>query len=762
MDQKAQQFAAKLMATFKVEAVEHLKGISDGLLMLEGKLEPSKRQEVIETIFRYAHSLKGSSRAVNHDAIQEICQSLENVLSDLRQDKIQLERHQFDVLYETVDLIEKLISDSDSRPKDFSTLLKKLIDKLDNIRIIESASSETNPPDEKPRNDDAEKPITLPTDSNPTTPEAPRAESNATTTIRVSLPKLDRLMQEIEEMLILKLITSQRFRNLKEIQKKVHEQQKGWTRSQVELRKLRQAWEGEIQNYIPSKEFLIFLEQMSDRNKELEEFLQHLVKHTGQDARFVGSMVDGLLEDAKKILMLPFSSVFEIFPRMVRDLSHSLKKNVLLILQGEDIEVDRRILEEMKDPLIHLMRNCIDHGIESPEVRAEKKKSPEAHLTLSATQTSGNTVEISISDDGKGIDVEKVKKVAVSAGQLSETDAEAISEEEALKLIFKSGVSTSPIITELSGRGIGMGVVLEKVEKLGGSIRVQTKQDLGTTFIISLPLTMATFRGLHIRVSNQDFIFPTHNLMRVLRISPNQIQTIEGKESISVNGRNLSYVHLSNLLELDTYSSEAKKFIYVLVIKVTETTFAVGVDTILNEQEVFIKSLGKQLARVRNIAAATILEEGKIIPIIDPFDLKKSIQAVRSKANTASVEADTKKKSILIAEDSSTARLLLKNIFEGAGYIVKTAVNGAEALTTIKSEIVDLLISDVEMPRMDGFKLTEKLRTLDEYKDLPIVLCTSRGSQEDREHGIEVGANAYIDKSNFAQSNLLEIVRKLL
>jgi two-component system, chemotaxis family, sensor kinase CheA len=747
MDQKAQQFAAKLMATFKVEAGEHLKGISDGLLALEGNLEPQQRQELVETIFRYAHSLKGSARAVNHDAIQEICQSLENVLSDLRQDKIHLERPQFDILYETADLIGKLISDSNNRPKDFSSLLKDLTVKLNNLRLGQEACPE--------------KPKPIP-ESKPTIQEASGNETSSVTTIRVSLPKLDRLMQEVEEMLILKLITTQRFRNLKEVQKHVHEQQNRWNRSQVELRKLRQTWEGEIKNYIPSKEFLIFLEQMSDRNKELDETLQTLSKNAGQDARLVGSMVDGLLEDAKKILMLPFSSVFEIFPRMVRDLSHSLNKNVSLILQGEDIEVDRRILEEMKDPLIHLMRNCIDHGIESPEVRQENQKSEEAHLILSATQTSGNTVEISISDDGKGIDVEKVKKAAISTGQLSEADVSALSEEEALKLIFKSGVSTSPIITELSGRGIGMGVVLEKVEKLGGAIRVETKQNVGTTFIISLPLTIATFRGLHIRVSEQDFIFPTHNLLRVLRITPDQIQTIEGKESISVNGRNLSYIHLSELLDIDKCSDETKKFIYILVIKVTETTFAVGIDAILNEQEVFIKSLGKQLARVRNIAAATIMEEGKIIPILDPFDLKKSIQAVRSRVSAAPVESEARKKSILIAEDSSTARLLLKNIFEGAGYNVRTAVNGADALTTIKSEIVDLLVSDVEMPRMDGFKLTEKLRTLDDYKDLPIVLCTSRGSQEDREHGIEVGANAYIDKSSFAQSNLLEIVRKLL
>lgn len=739
MDEKKQTFAAKLMDTFKVEATEHLKGISDGLLALEGNaLSPEKRLGIIESIFRNAHSLKGSARAVGIETIQDICQSLENVLSDLRHDKIQLARNHFDILYETVDLIGKYLEEGS---QDISVLLGDLTNKLNDLGATEG----TNSPVSKSNSD----------------PKPATTDPFSSTTIRVSLQKLDRLMQEVEELLMLKLITNQRNREMAHIQKEVSDWQKGWNRSQVELRKMRQAWEGEIKSYTPTKDFLNFLEVQSDRQKGLNDKMQALAKTAGQDARFVSSIIDGALDDAKQILMLPLSAIFEIFPRMVRDLSHTLQKNVALIIQGDDIEVDRRILEEMKDPLIHIIRNCIDHGIEPQEIRLKNQKPEEGHLILSATQTSGNTVEISITDDGQGIEIDKVKKAAIEAGHLTEREAKTLSDEEALKLIYTPGISTSPIITDLSGRGVGMGVVLEKVEKLGGAIRIQTKSNIGTTFTISLPLTMATFRGLHVQASGQDFIFPTQYLIRVIRTTPDQIQTVEGVESISVSGSNLSYIHLSDLLDLKK-SAQAAKYIYAIVVKVTETLFAIGVEAILNEQEVFIKSLGKQLARVKNIAAATIMEEGKIIPILDPFDLKKYLPLTHTRTGEVAADKVVKKRSILVVEDSSTARLMLKNIFEGAGYQVKTAVNGLDALTAIKAEIIDLMVSDVEMPHMDGFTLTEKLRNIEKYKDLPIVLCTSRGSQEDREHGIEVGANAYIDKSSFAQSNLLEIVKKLL
>lgn len=741
MDQRSADFAAQLMETFKIEADEHLKSLSDGLLALEKELPLEERQEVLETVFREAHSLKGASRAVDLVKIQDICQTLENVLSGLKHGKVQLTPELFNTLYSTIDLIGNCIKNPEFDDRD---LMRMLAQKLGEDRQQEN--------------------IELPQSSLPQEPkQTPETHENPSIkTIRVSINKLDGLMQEVEEMLMVKTIIGQRQQTLKDLLRLTSQWEKEWGRVRKDLRMLRQAKESG-QGIILSKEILEFFEQQPAKIKELKESIQQSVSLASQDQRLAGSMVDGLLEDTKKVLMQPFSSLFEVFPRMVRDIAQSLQKKITLTMNGGEIEVDRRILEEMKDPLIHLIRNSIDHGIEAVEERTKKRKSSQGVIHLSATQKSGNRVEITLSDDGKGINVDDVKNSAVKSGLIAEKESRDLGQEEALKLIFKSGLSTSPIITELSGRGLGLGIVLEKVEKLGGHLHVESTPNLGTSFKITLPLTLATFRGVHVIAADNDFIFPTHNLVRVLRITGEEIQTTEGKETLNLNGRILSYVHLSTLLNLK--SSELKstaEYMHVLIIKAMDTTVAIGVDKMLNEQQVFVKGLGMQLARVKNIAAATVMEWGKVIPILDPFDLIKSVGNVHAKVNLQHNMEDNanKKRKILIAEDSVTARVLLKNILESAGFEVKAAVDGAEALSFIKVEDFDLLLSDIEMPRLDGFKLTEKVRSIEKYKDLPIVLCTSLGSREDREHGVEVGANAYIDKSSFTQSYLLEIIQK--
>lgn len=755
MDRRAAEFAAHLLAMFKVEAEEHLKEISNGLLNLEKELPEENRKEVIETIFREAHSLKGAARAVNQDSVEDICQSLENVLSDLKHEKIQLDPPLFDSLYATLDQITKSIlgsSEKEKDPKDPPLNLAKEAEPAAPVKKIEEPASVQ--PVETP----------LQTEQKNTQTASP-IEPLQEKTIRASAKKLDKLMQEVEETLIVKLITGQRFSNVRNFLEQFKQWEKSWNKVQKDIRQCHQAKEAGVNGYIPSKDFLEFLEQQPSLFKEMGEDLQNITKKASQDFRLVGSIVDGLLEDTKKLLMQPFASLFEIFPRMVRDIAQSLNKKANILLEGSEIEVDRRILDEMKDPLIHLIRNCIDHGLEPIEERQKKNKSTQGQIRLSARQTSGNTVEICVSDDGKGIDARQVKNAAIGLGAMKEKDFKTMTEQEVLMLIFKSGISTSPIITELSGRGLGLGIVQEKVEKLGGHISLETKVDVGTTFKIILPLTIATFRGIQVQASNYDFIIPTHNTHRVMRIVENDIHTIEGKNSINLNGRILSYVHLNDLLHLPTKSDEEKsdKYIYVIVIKAADTTIAIGVDQILNEQEVFIKSLGKQLVKVKNIAAATVMECGKVLPILDPFDLVKSVKKTSGRSHAAApIEKDIKKNTILIAEDSVTARMLLKNILESAGYDTKTAVDGAEAFSILKTEPIDLLVSDVEMPRLDGFNLTAKIRAVEKFKDMPIILCTSRGSREDREHGIEVGANAYLDKSTFAQSNLLEIIQKLL
>jgi two-component system chemotaxis sensor kinase CheA len=348
--------------------------------------------------------------------------------------------------------------------------------------------------------------------------------------------------------------------------------------------------------------------------------------------------------------------------------------------------------------------------------------------------------------------------------------ADEMDEGEALPLVFRSGVSTSPIITDISGRGLGLAIVVEKVEKLGGVVSLETRPDAGTSFRIVLPLTLATFRGVLVRAHEHIFVLPTVNVERVARVKEDEIKTVENRETIGLNGQVLSVVRLGDVLELPRKSAireeaDATNHLYAAVVGSAEKRIAFLVDEVLDEQEVLVKSLGKQLSRVRNIAGATVLGTGRVVPILNVPDLMKSAVKVATAPARAAVtegKVEARIKTILVAEDSITARTLLKNILEAAGYSVKTAVDGVDAFTTLRTEGVDLVVSDVEMPRMNGFDLTAKIRADKRLEELPVVLVTALESREDRERGIDAGANAYIVKSSFDQSNLLEVIRRLI
>jgi two-component system chemotaxis sensor kinase CheA len=462
--------------------------------------------------------------------------------------------------------------------------------------------------------------------------------------------------------------------------------------------------------------------------------------------------------------MLPFSSLLEIFPKLVRDLSREQGKEVAWVSQGEEVQTDRRILQEMKDPLNHLVRNCIDHGIEKPPERRHKNKPSRGTVTVAISQRDGNKIEIVVSDDGAGIDVVKVRGAANKLGLVSAE--EDLTEQQMRALIFQSGVSTSPLITDISGRGLGLAIVREKVEKLGGAVSMEIPPETGTTFRIVLPQTLATFRGVLVRLDEHHFVLPTAQVERVVMVSKEEIRTVENREAIECNGQAVSLVRLESVLELPhpTNDMERAKKSPAIILSSAGKRIAFWVDEISAEQEVLVKRLGPQLLRVRNIAGATVLGTGRVVPILNVPDLMKSAVRLSPKPMRGSdvLTETVRRRSILVAEDSITARTLLKSILESAGYTVKTAVDGLDAFTALRTEEFDLVVSDVDMPRMNGFDLTAKVRADKQLAEVPVVLVTALESRRDRERGIDVGANAYIVKSSFDQSNLLEIIRRLI
>lgn len=774
MGPKDKELLKRLLVTFRVEADEHVTAISSGLVELEKACSPEEQMETIESIFREAHSLKGAARSVNLVKIVSACQSLEGLFARIKAKEIAPSPELFDQLHQVVDNLGVLLSaeSTETARVDESRPLQR----SGTPDAPNTVTSQGGPPALQVAESPGSRPSTIRQSENVPEPgHSGDQKQGLSETVRVPAAKLDVLLRQAEELIPAKATAAQRVTELHEISQALVSWETEWRKIRPHARALSSLVGAEHRSngrspssngHAATRSRTIKVTAFLDRNESalnsVKQKVAALTKHLEYDRRALDRRVDDLVEDVKRVSMLPFSALLEFFPKLVRDLSRDCGKDVELIIVGGEIETDRRILEEMKDPLIHLVRNCIDHGIETPKRREERGKPPQGTVRIAIFPKSADKVEIVVSDDGAGIDVQKVLAASVKLGLVSQQDGQEMDEQHTTRLIFKSGVSTSPMITEISGRGLGLAIVREKAEKVGGAVSVETQLGVGTTFRLILPLTLARFRGILVRVGESLFVLPTRHVLSVLRVSRDEVKSAENRETIQINGCAASVVRLSDVLEMSQTGTDAdpKRKVPVLVLAWAGEQIGFFVDEILDEQEVLVKSLGKLLPRVRNIAGATVLGTGKVLPVLDVADLMHS--AVKITPASLARETEEAPKSILVAEDSITSRTLLKNILEFAGYKVKTAIDGAEALAALATETFDLVVSDVEMPRMSGFDLTVRIRADKRLAQLPVVLVTALDSRQDREHGADVGASAYIVKSSFDQGNLLEVVRRLI
>lgn len=775
MDKRESDFKKRLLATFRIEAEEHLNSLSLGLLELEKLPSSERKEQIVETIFRVAHSIKGASRAVGATDAEIVCQSIEEIFSLWKKQGVKQSPGLFDVFYRAIDILRTLILTTD--PSQSSIVkgdIQKLVKELSRLENVTSkgetqkdaraaeVAQQAVPQKEKDKGE-VKKTAETPLEKE----RAPLPE-----TVRISAGKLWSLLFQAEEMLTARQMVGQCLSNFKDVAGMLDILKKESSDIHLELSKIgtgkkrSDAGDKGLTGALPAAKLQDYLAWESVHIRSIESRLQGFLKTTDMYHKMFNRMVDDLLADAKAVTLFPFSFLLEGLPLLVRNIAHEQGKEAELVIRGEGIEIDKRILDELKDPFIHLIRNCIGHGIEKPVTRESRKKPIRGVITINVLPVAGSKVEVVISDDGAGIDLKAVKSVAVRSGILSQAEAEALGEEEVTPLIFHSGVSTSSRVNNISGRGLGLAIVREKIERLGGSISVKTDINAGTTFRVIVPLTAAMLGGIVVQVSDQAIVVPTMNVDRTLRIKVAEIVTVENKDAVLVNGLPVSFVWLSSILELPQ-SKEARNnssFLTVLVVTAGGKRMALGVDAVLGEEKVLTKGLGKQLFRVRNIAGVAILGSGKFVPVLNVSDVARSlIKASTSLPSpTSAEEAKGEVQSILVVEDSITSRVLLKSILESAGYRVKTAVDGIDALTMLKVGDFDLIISDVDMPRMDGFELTAKVRSDKKLADMPMVLVTSLETRESRERGIDVGANAYIVKSSFDQSDLLDAVRRLV
>lgn len=732
MGPKEEEFIKRLLATFEIEADEHLKTISSGIIDLEKDPPVDRVREIIEVIYRAAHSMKGAARSVNLADVEKLCHLMENVFAAWKNQEAPRGGEVFDALHKVLDCLRVRISPTETEPRYAGTSVESL------VRLLEESVRPPGTPRFEQERENRTERSTLETKK---TGEELKLSALApvSDTIRVSSSRMSSLLLQAEELLGAKLWAGEHAKQVSMFTVVMQDWRRKWNVS---------APEGQ--------------EELA----ALEHDFKTLAALAEQEQRRLAGMVDRLLDDMKRTLMLPFASLLEILPKLVRDLSRTQGKDVELVIDGGESEIDRRILDDMRDPLVHIIRNCIDHGIETPEERLKKGKTPKGSVRVTVAQKDGGHVELTISDDGAGIDSQGIKAAAIKTGAVSPNESVTIGENEAIALAFHSGVSTSPLITDVSGRGLGLAIVQEKVDKLGGILTVGSQRDQGTAINIVLPITIASFRGVLVRVGESTLVLPTINVDRVVQVTPDLIHTVENREMIRVNGRTVPLARLQDVLELPARRQvrENGAVSFAVIIRSSAAHIAFLADEILAEQEVMVKGLGSQLVRVRNISGIAVLGSGTTAPILNVHDMMKAAVRVAGGATQASTPRQDQiiRKTILLAEDSITARALLKSILEAAGYFVRTAVDGAEALSLVRTEAIDLIVSDVEMPRMNGFELTAKIRADKKLAEVPVVLVTALETREDRERGIEAGANAYIAKSSFDKSNLLDVVRRLL
>lgn len=787
-----QQLIRRLMATFVGELDEHVAALNRDLLLLEKEPQPSNAADTYKQLFRTAHSLKGAARSVDAHPIERACHRLEDLFAASQKGELELRPEVYQVLFATADAIQ----DAGRRLRENCGLagapLEAVLADLDSLasgqmplpRSESPAASFAAPNPQslvsqplfsQPPQDTGAGPPLAQTESrridlsNPTAAVTPQLLRSS---VRVAAAKLDSLLAQSGELLVARRRVRARVDEVAALREQVTAWRSQWRELEKQARKSLllksnqradngaahapgQAGRGRD---IPDRSAQGVL-QMGDRLRRLEKELEGLGVAMTADSRQLRQACDALESEVHRVRMLPFSEACQGLERIARDVAQAGGKEVRLDIEGGDVEIDRSILEGLKDPLVHLVRNAVDHGIESPDARLRAGKSPYGRLLVKAALR-GPQVEVVVADDGHGVDLDAVRLRALDRGLVATGE-----ERELLQVLFHPGFSTARIITDVSGRGVGLDVVKAKVEALHGTVAVESAHGRGTRFTISAPLTLTTLRTLLVSVGGRVFALASTTIEKLRRVGLDDFHSLGGREVIAGDGPPVPIVSLAEALGFPAGETPRQGKLPAVLVAAAGQRVAFVVDELLVEQEVVVKSLGDRVRRVRHVSGATLLPTGQIALVLNAAELVRSALdggKRRSYAAALAHDAPQARKRLLIADDSVTTRSLVKSILESSGYRVTAAVDGAEAWRLLQEQGADLVVSDVEMPNLDGFGLAETIRQSKRFHDLPVILVTALDSPEHKARGIEAGANAYLVKSAFDQTNLLETIGQLL
>ncbi|MFQ5479185.1 MAG: response regulator [Candidatus Binatia bacterium] len=790
MDKEDLALIESLMPTFLEDLEEHAYALNSDLLALESTTAIEERSELFRSLFRTAHTIKGASAMMNVPLLEESCHHFEDILGALRDNLLSLTPDLLQLLFETADGVEdvRVRLQENNRLDDSALvgLVPRLALALMDKQMVPGTGSSNCP--SAPENGagepvapaahdtdalsttapsapsagealEAEPPTHAPqTPEPPSTQQAEKCDGSAldsslkeNAVLRVKSEKLDRLMNRANELLLVHGRTANHEKWLRDIMGFID----SWsTGSAVSSNGgAATAALGQGIGVAPPRD------ESRSNLKQLAKKLDQLATELTRDRRVFGQTVASVEEEVRNMRMFPFGDACQGLARMARDIAKREGKEVEFLIEGADVELDRSILEALRDPLSHLVRNAIDHGLEEPEQRRAAGKDARGRVVVAAALR-GAQVEVSITDDGGGLDSGAIRAQAQQRGLPLPNDSEELAD-----LLFHSGFSTAPMVTEISGRGVGLDVVKSTVETLHGTVDLFSEPGSYTRFVLTLPLTLTTADALLVKVGDCTSAVLTANVHQLLRIRPEDVRIVEGQEVVSVKDRLVRVVPLAETLGItnpEGRSGESSSDLMILSAGGKQAGFLV--DELVSEQRVIVKNLGARLKRVKYVSGATLLPDGQIALILNASELVRSALggALSVRSSSLGNPDQQQRKRVLVVEDNTTTRVLEKTILEAAGYDVLIAVDGAEAWEILQGESVDIVLTDVDMPNMDGFALTETIRNSHEHRDLAVVLVTSRESSSDKARGIDVGANAYIVKSAFDQKGLLEIVSQLI
>ncbi|MDU9717196.1 chemotaxis histidine kinase/response regulator CheAY2 [Helicobacter pylori] len=781
----------EIMEDFLIEAFEMNEQLDQDLVELEHNPEDL---DLLNRIFRVAHTIKGSSSFLNLNILTHLTHNMEDVLNRARKGEIKITPDIMDVVLRSIDLMKTLLvtirdtgSDTNNgKENEIEEAVKQLqAITSQNLEGAKETSGTKETPQKEVKEENKEE---AKEENKENKAKAPTAENPASDNPLADEPDLDYAnmsAEEVEAEIERLLNKRQEADKERRAQKKQEAKQEVTPKKEAPKTETPKAPKTETkakakadteENKAPSigveqtvrvdvrrldhlmnligelvlgKNRLIRIYSDVEERYDGEKFLEEL----NQVVSSISAVTTDLQLAVMKTRMQPVGKVFNKFPRMVRDLSRELGKSIELIIEGEETELDKSIVEEIGDPLIHIIRNSCDHGIEPLEERRRLNKPETGKVQLSA-YNEGNHIVIKISDDGKGLDPVMLKEKAVEKGVISERDAEGMSDREAFNLIFKPGFSTAKVVSNVSGRGVGMDVVKTNIEKLNGIIEIDSEVGVGTTQKLKIPLTLAIIQALLVGVQEEYYAIPLSSVLETVRISQDEIYTVDGKSVLRLRDEVLSLVRLSDIFKVDAIL-ESNSDVYVVIIGLADQKIGVIVDYLIGQEEVVIKSLGYYLKNTRGIAGATVRGDGKITLIVDVGAMMDMAKSIKVNITTLMNESEnTKSKNspsdyiVLAIDDSSTDRAIIRKCLKPLGITLLEAANGLEGLEMLKNgdKIPDAILVDIEMPKMDGYTFASEVRKYNKFKNLPLIAVTSRVTKTDRMRGVESGMTEYITK----------------